>query len=118
MRISQALSRIAAVKPSQYDDDTMVEWLSRLDETIRIEVMHLDGDPVSYDPEHDLERELLAPYPYDEVYISWLKAQIDLNNAEMARFNNDMLLYNTQYTALADWWVREHTPTQTNYVRI
>ena len=118
MRIKDALSRIAAIKPSRYGDELMVEWLSRIDETIRVEIMQEGEGPLRYDAATDMDKELLAPYPYDEIYITWLQAQIDLNNAEMGRFNNDMLLYNTQYTSLCDWWIREHMPKQKNYVRV
>lgn len=117
MKIKDALSKIAATKPSQYGDEIQVEWLAQLDETIRIEIMQGEGDPISYDPDTDMDTELLVPAPYDVIYNTWLKAQIDGSNNETARFNNDMLLYNTQYTSLADWWIREHMPSQKTYVR-
>ena len=90
-----------------------MKWLSDVDAQIYREIVltHTPrGDAFKgYDTETDIEMtELIAPNPYDELYIFALKRQIDLNNEEYAKYNNDCLLFNGVYTNFYDWYNREH----------
>ena len=122
MTLGEAITRTQEIKPSQYGPESMALWLYQLDETIYKEVVlnHEDAsEPVEpYDPEADRETTLLVPPPYDGIYMSWLAAKIDFHNAEYGRYNNDMIMYNTQYNSFVDWYNREHKPVSKNYVRI
>lgn len=136
MKLREALSKIKSLKPSQYGDDVMVRWLSILDGHIW-EEMHRhyeapegepemgEGNPAGedspekaycYDLERDQERELLAPFPHDEIYMTWLGAQIDWQNAEYERYNNAMALYNAQLQALYDAYGHSHMAKQEAYI--
>ena len=63
---------------------------------------------------------LLIPYPYDDVYLKWLEAQIDYANGEIARYNNSITLYNSAMTAFMNYYNRTHLPlkiSKLNYFR-
>lgn len=115
MKIIEAINNIDAVKPNNYTQDEKVKWLCRLDWSIKREIVdtHEGGEAVvyvGYDDSTPLETELLAPPPYDEVYLKWLEAQIDYANGEYGKFNNSITMYNTAYTAFEKWYNRNHVP--------
>lgn len=106
MTILDAINIVDKLKPNQYDTETKVMWLDLLDRRIfrelilthLMEVPEFDG----YDGETDLENtELLAPDEYRDVYRWWLEMQIDLSNSELAKYNNDTVLFNSTYHELA-----------------
>lgn len=63
-----------------------------------------------YDADTPGDTELLVPAPYDELYLWWLSAQIDYHNAELAKYNNSIALFNTGYSVYAELYNREHMP--------
>ena len=65
-----------------------------------------------YNIETDPSTELLAPFPYDEIYLYWLASKVDFQNLEMDKYNNDRVLFNNAWETLSDWWTRTHMPRQ------
>lgn len=57
----------------------------------------------------------MVPNPYDDLYIKYLMAQVDYHNAELARYNNSMVMYNIALSDFANWYNRSHRPKQTHY---
>ena len=71
---------------------------------------HHGGGFRGYDLTTPRDTELLAEEPYTDVYIYYLMAQIDLGNAEIAKYNNDKALYNSAYLTYSDYYTRTHKP--------
>ena len=63
-----------------------------------------------YTMETDPGTELLAPFPYDEIYLYWLASKVDFQNLEMDKYNNDRVMFNSAWTELSDWYTRTHMP--------
>ena len=63
-----------------------------------------------YDPDTDLNAELIAPAPYDDLYLRWLEAQIDYANGEYGKYNNAITMYNSAYAEFANHYNRHHMP--------
>jgi len=122
MTILEAITQVRAIKPNQYDDTTLVKWLSDLDGLIYNEIVkwHEGTDDVSHGPygASDMNTVLLVPEPYSDVYIKYLSAQVDYNNAEFARYNNSMVMYNTALSAFADWYNRNNMPVQNSSIAL
>lgn len=121
MTVFEAITRLNTLKPSQYDEDTLVSWLSELEGLIYNEIIkwHESGEEfLPIDPEADMDRELLAAEPYDDVYLKYLMAQVDFHNGEFTRYNNSMIMYNTALSAFADWYNRNNMPKQESEVRL
>lgn len=115
MTIIEAITNIDALKTNTYTQNDKVKWLSRLDWMVKKEIIdtHEVEVPVEftgYDETTDLNTELLVPAPYDEVYLRWLEAQIDYANAEYGKYNNSITMYNTSFTAYANYYNRTHMP--------
>lgn len=120
MKIREALTAIQNIKPNQYDDATMLRWLSMLDGRVYGDIVRWHSDAsrkafkAPYNLESDMETELLIPWPHDEIYLRWLCAQIDFNNGDIERYNNSAAIYCTELQAFADSYNREHMPVQEN----
>lgn len=113
MLISEAIDTLDRVKPNAYTRAEKVKWLSDVDMQIYKEIVltHNVNYPEfsGYDESTDTETTtLIAPNPYDELYIHALKRQVDLNNEEYVKYNNDCVLFNSAYTNFYDWFNREY----------
>lgn len=117
MTILEALEQVRELKPNQYSDEVLVGWLSELDGRLWQNVFchyedgHEAGCPMPYTAE-DMERVLLVPHPYTELYVTYLCAKVDYLNAEYERYNNGIILFNAQEQAFMDAYNRGHMPKQ------
>lgn len=67
-----------------------------------------------YDEDTDENTELLVHSPDDEMYIYWLYSKIDVRLGEIARYNNDAMLFNAAWSAAARRYNRTHMPKGRN----
>ena len=125
MTIQTAIDRLDAMKPNMMDRKIKIAALSELDGLIHREIIlkHWPaGDQLTYegyDEGTDPGTELLAPFPYDEMYVFWLMCRVDLANMELDKYNNDRQLFNSGYDMFHDWWRRTHMPlTRVRELRI
>lgn len=137
MNIQECINRVDSVKPNQYSIEDKVRWLSYLDGSIRKEIFDRYEQPpeeketqiviiygstttteetteeptefTGYSPDR-LTDELLAPFPYDELYVAYLKAKIDEENGETARYNNSAATFNGMMQDFQKAYHREHMP--------
>lgn len=115
MTIMDSINRIDTLKPNRYDISEKIKWLSTLDERIMNEIIvtHEASEGIvfnGYTEETALTTKLLAPSPYDELYLYWLEAQIDYWNGEYGKYNNSIAMFNTAYTAFVNHYNRTHMP--------
>ncbi len=119
MTINEAITKIDNVKPNAYSTDDKIEWLSQLDGLVYQELIktHNDFEETTENKftgytSEDGDEEMLIPFPYENVYIEWLTAQIDLTNADIGRYNNSVMSFYNDYNQFANWYTRNHMPTQ------
>lgn len=115
MTIGEAIAKIDSLKHNTYTPEEKVEWLSRQDSMIKRLIIdtHEGRESVTftgYDQETDMDTKLLAPAPYDELYLRWMEAQIDYHNGEYEKYNNSITMYNAAYTAFRNDYNRTHMP--------
>lgn len=115
MTIIEAIAEVDSLVPNVRSREDKVRWLSRLDWTIKKEI--LDNYPGTagqdfngYDQNTDLHTTLLVPPPYDEIYLRWLEAQIHFYNGETERYNEAIIMYNDAMSAYSDHYNRTHKP--------
>jgi hypothetical protein len=114
MTIAEAISKVDALKPNTYEQSIKINWLSNLDARIKTQIIdaHKCKDHIffyGYD-ENDMDTELLARTPYDEMYLRWLEAMIDYHNSDDDRYNNAIILFNNAYKGYKDYYTRTHMP--------
>ena len=114
MKVMEAIDRTDSLKHNTYTYGEKVEWLSRLDGIVKAQIIdtHEDGDDIVFDgyTEKDMDKELLIPMPFDEVYIRGLEAQIDYYNGEIERYNNSVMMFMNAYDTYSRHYNRQHLP--------
>lgn len=116
MTIMDAINYTDLTKPNVYPLDLKIRWLSNLDGQIMTNIIstHEDGQDVNftgYDENTDInDVELLVPFPYDDIYIKWLEAQIDYALGENRKYNNSITAFNEAYAMFEKYYNRTHMP--------
>ena len=114
MTIREAIERTDALTHNTYNDYDKIEWLSKLDGMVMRTVISTHTGTVpefsGYNDETDKSTELLVPEPYSDVYPRWLEAQIHYASGEISKYNNAILMFNTEFEAYQDYYNRTHMP--------
>lgn len=115
MTIIQAINMVDDTKSNTYTQRDKTRWLSRIDWRIKREIIdtHESETEVEYngyDDDTPIDAMLLAPEPYDELYLRWLEAQIDYANGEFSKFNNSITMFNAAFSDFERWYNRTHKP--------
>ena len=114
MTIGEALKAVQSIKQTQIPRAQLVRWLDEVDQTVMRELVstHEFGRCLvfdGYDPEDETGADstvLLAPKPYDRMYVYFLCAQIDMQNQEFDLYQNNAALYNTAFNDYAAYYNR------------
>ena len=116
MTIAEAIATVDAMKPNTFTEAQKVSWLSNLDHRITTQIIDTHESKkccrnfFEYDPEMDADRRLIAPPPYDSMYLRWLEAMIDYHNSDDDRYNNAIILFNNDYEDFKTYYTRTHMP--------
>ncbi len=109
MTLATAIEQADALRDNVIDESQKAEWVIALNAEISETLNDL---PSSMSYPADADEELLMPFPYDDVYVKYLIAQIDYYNMESALYANDMVIYNTRMLEAKAWLRRHnHKPT-------
>lgn len=116
MTIYEAIDNLDEKKPNMMSNRLKIAALSRLDGLIFEEIIKKHAGREEYEnftgytEATDPGTELLAPWPYDEMYVYWLMAEVDQQTMETDKYNNDMIMFNQKYEMFHDFWRRNHMP--------
>lgn len=119
MTIREVIQYVDAAKHNTCTRGEKLSWLSRLDQLIHTRIhanyQGASGPPPGYDADTDPERALLAPAPWDEMYLRYLEMQIDYLNGEIDRYNNSSALFDAIFHGYAAWYHRSHMPKSSGF---
>ena len=109
MTVNEIIADVDLKEPNACTAGEKLRWLSSLDGKIFAEVLQthegLEAD-AAFTPYSDGTETPLIPFPYCEgVYTHYLIAMIAAANAETARYNQQIALYNAEYS---QWWNAYH----------
>lgn len=111
MQVIEAIREIDTLKPNMYPSEEKARWLLRLEQRIYREIISTHSDKwMKFPDDMTSETELLAPVPYDEMYIHFLGAQIDLHNMEYEGFNAENAIFETLFSSYRNFYNRSHMP--------
>lgn len=118
MTIIEAIDQIDELEPNMYKLGQKIGWLSRVDALITREILDKhEPDPDTelvpfegYTEDTDQNTILIAPVPYDELYIYYLEMQINYNNKEYDKYNNSALMFQNAFDSFRNFWNRTHMP--------
>lgn len=115
MTIREALETFDRLRPNIFTRHDKIRWLSALDGRIRREVIEThepDEDTpetfAGYTDTTPLTTELLAPYPFDDLYLKWLAAQADFHTREVGNYNNSLAMFEAGYEDYRNWYNSTH----------
>lgn len=97
MTLSDLITTIKQEKPSQNSDATLLRWINELEMRIQ-ESLNVPRDEWITYTLADGSEELIMPAPYDNVYLTWLKAKIDYVNQDFESYSNYQAMFNAEYT--------------------
>ena len=110
MSAGELIAAVDALRPNHYESARKLRWLAELDGKLFRECGREGEAPAET---YSTETVLLAPFPYDQaLYTGWLFSQIDLNNAEIGKYNNAAAAFNAAWADFARHWTRTHLPLQ------
>lgn len=107
MTVNQIIALVDLKEPNSYTAAEKIKWLSDLDGKIFNEVVLThEHEEVSFTPYSNGSETLLIGDPYGEdIYVHYLIARIAAGNAETARYNQQIAMYNAAYS---QWWNRHN----------
>lgn len=111
MKIIEAIRTVDKLISNTYDLETKISWISAVDALLQRElVMRHEGgtERKTKYTASDLETELIAESPYDDLYIAWLKLKIHHFNGEIEFYNNAAEEYNNLLYEYRKWYTRTH----------
>lgn len=114
MKVKEVLAWVDEVKPNAFSDGVKIGWISRLEETLALEVFLMAPTEAAMlrCGVEDLETELLVDAPYDDLYTLWLAAKIDEANGEYNKYQNSMTAYNARRADFVCWFCQLYDPVQ------
>ena len=113
MTIAEAIDRVDRLKYNAYSLQEKREWLRKVEWMIKWNILDTHGPGLPFrdlNPDSPANQELIAPAPFDELYVKWLEAQIDLYNGEAERYNGSIALFNREFEAFESWYNRSYVP--------
>lgn len=113
MKVGKLIETITVLIGQQYDLEMMVGWLNEIEGQVLDQVVNRSqGYDIEFKPftDEDMERELTVPDRFQDVYINYLRAKVDIANQETERYNNDAAMFDAVWKEYAAWHIRTNLP--------
>lgn len=123
MTINEVLDEVDRIaKNNSIDRNQKIKWLDRLDRSIFNDLLQYKKDNVEtfdgYTSETDEDTELLVVNPYDELYVYYILAQINLIQQEIDFYNNNYAVYEDKYRNYRDFINRTYRTKGRNFIKV
>lgn len=120
MTVKDAIDLIDSNKPNLYTEEMKVRWLDILDSQIHNDIIktHKDWDGEEYERIGALSDTLIVPFPYDDLYIDYLKMKIDEENGDVTRYNNSRVMFNSSYDNFERFYNKNHLPVGVEHLSL
>lgn len=111
MTLYEAMESADLMRPNAVNKTLLAELLIKGLEGDVAEMMEVEA-PLNQYPS---DMELLMPNPYSNIYAFYLAAQIDLLNEETQLYENDMAVFNAEWSRAQAWWRRNNRKRNGNW---
>lgn len=107
--VEEIISRVDRLRPNPFSNEQKLTWLSLLDGIIYREIISLAVEnDVAFTYHSDIHDELLVDKPFDELYVLYLFAQIDLYLGESANYDMDITAFQDYFNSFCGDYERNH----------
>ena len=103
MTIQTLVNKVQIEKPNSFPDEKILQFINEVEQDVSEELRE-EEDFVPYEEIDDTR--LKAPAPYDRLYVSYLKAQIDYANEEYPSYQLNAEQHAQDFSDFADFVVR------------
>ena len=107
MTPNKAIEIVDRLKPNSYSEEDKLRWINELEGMAQRLVVQSD-DIIQYAYPEDMNKELMIPAPYDDVYTLFLDAKIDYHNKEYGNYNNSAMMFEAQYNEYKKDYIRKN----------
>lgn len=133
MTPNKAIEIIDNLKVNSYSEEDKLRWIDELDGMVKrlvfqwdekylkeLETQYESGKLTieeyaslldktkSYSYPEDMDKELLIPPPFENVYSLYLEAKIDYHNKEYAHYNNSAAMFEALFAEYKKAYIREN----------
>lgn len=105
MTINTLLAKVKDEKPNSFGDERLIAFINEIEIEVA-EQLHVEPAPEYENTEESRSEALLAPAPYDRLYVSYVKSQIDYANEEYESYENNRAQHVQDFRDFVDWIVR------------
>lgn len=116
MTVGEVIGNVDSLMPNSIDMHIKIDWIRRLDRQIQDEIIETHEKPDDYmEPDFEnygAETELIVEDIHGDLYVSYLKMKIALEQVEEDRFAMEQANYNNMYVTFRDYYNRKHMPIQ------
>jgi hypothetical protein len=106
MTIADVLRIVKEEKPNTFTDAKLIEYINEVEAFVAKELRMPQSEWPTYTTS-DMTDELIAEYPYDRLYVSYLKTKIDYALGEYASYQLNSEQFDTDFSLYCDFVVRE-----------
>lgn len=114
MTLKELLDKVQEEKPNSFTQEKLVSFVNEVEYEVA-EQLHEDFD-TKYTT-GDMNTTLMAIPPYDKLYVSYVKSQIDLANEEIPNYQNDAAQHVQDFRDFVDFVVREQKAADYTFPR-
>lgn len=107
MTANKVIEIVDEIRPNAYDGKIKFRWINELDCLVQKLVFQNETVTPHVYPD-DMDKELLIPAPFDELYALYVEAMIDYHNREYENYNNSIMMFDTRFTNYKKAYIREH----------
>lgn len=97
MKIKELFEYVDEVMENVFSDKVKLRWLNQIEAELQVDVLLLQTEGIVQYTMEDLEKALIAPPPFDELYAEYLQYRICLAQEEPERANNKVATFNRAY---------------------
>jgi hypothetical protein len=94
MKIKDLLEYVDELQENVFSPKVKIRWINQLEAEVQTEILLMAADGVVQHTVDDMETDLIAPPPHDQIYQEYLFWQIALAQGEAERANNASELFN------------------------
>ena len=107
MTIQGLINKVQEEKPNTFSNTKMLSFVNEIETDVATQLV------VDFTPYLMVDdTELMAPAPYDRLYVSYLKAMVDYANEEYASYQMNQMQHVQDFRDFVDWVVRENKASE------
>lgn len=117
MTLRDLINKISEEKPNSFSEAKLISFVNEVEAEVAEELNEAEAPVYKYEHDDELDKVLLAPAPYDRLYVSYVKAMIDYTNEEYDSYANNQAQHVQDFRDFVDWVVRTGRARDENAVR-